>query len=62
MTSPAGRDTIARMDSPLAWDGLLNRRDLLRLGCLGVAGSLLPAPLRATPPRSDGTARSVILL
>ena len=50
------------MDSPLAWDGLLYRRDLLRLGCLGVAGSLLPAPLRATPPRSDGTARSVILL
>jgi hypothetical protein len=46
---------------PPAWHGLLHRRDLLRLGALGVAGSLLPgaAVARAAPaPR----AKSVIVL
>jgi Protein of unknown function (DUF1501) len=48
---------------PPAWEGLLNRRDVLRLGGLGVAGALLPAPLRAAPERRPGaTARSVIVL
>src|SRR5436309_227680 len=45
------------------WTGLLNRRDLLRVGCLGIAGSLVPAAVGATPARRpNATARSVILL
>src|SRR5262245_50212072 len=46
---------------PLAWDGLLGRRDLLRVGSLAVAGSLLPFADAATPSRA-GTAQSVIVL
>jgi hypothetical protein len=51
-----------------SWTGLLNRRDLLRFGSLGIAGTLLPVGLRqpATarqpPARPEATARSVILL
>lgn len=50
------------------WDGLMSRRDCLRVGGLGIAGALLPAGIRraaaepgqARPP--EATARSVILL
>src|SRR5262245_46881818 len=44
---------------------LFNRRDLLRVGSLGVAGSLLPSlagAKPATPTTRPGTARSVIVL
>src|SRR5262249_13025787 len=56
---------------PAAWDGLLSRRDLLRVGSLGVAGSLLPFEVpsaQAKPTTRCGTvsdratARSVIVL
>jgi hypothetical protein len=53
---------------PLAWHGFLSRRDLLRVGPLGVAASLLPtgfhaaAQARARADRPAATARSVILL
>lgn len=47
----------------LAWSGLLNRRDLLRAGWLGLAGTLLPAGVRAAPEqRPAARARSVLLL
>ena len=44
---------------PLSPLGLLNRRDLLRVASLSVAGSLLPAGYATTP---NGRARSVIVL
>jgi hypothetical protein len=47
---------------PPAWDGLLSRRDVLRVGSLAVAGSVLPfasAPARGVPPPR---ARSVVVL
>src|SRR5262245_56914973 len=52
---------------PVAWDGLLSRRDLLRIGPLGIAATLLPSGVSpaaaALPPRArSGRARSVILL
>jgi len=50
---------------PAAWDGLLSRRDLLRVGSLGVAGSLLPFDVPSAQGKStarQGTARSVIVL
>ena len=48
---------------PAQWTGLLHRRDLLRLGCVGIAGSLLPAGVQATSrPQPAARARSVILL
>src|SRR5438067_6326261 len=47
---------------PRAWNGLLNRRDLLRVGSLGLAATLVPAPAAATERRPAGKARSVILL
>src|SRR5947208_2234366 len=53
---------------PLAWNGFLNRRDLLRVGSLGVASSLLPPALqpaawaRSQAGRPAARARSVILL
>lgn len=43
-----------------AWDGLVSRRDLLRVAAVGAAGSLLPAAAPAAP--AGGTARSVIVL
>jgi hypothetical protein len=48
-------------DPVVEWTGLLSRRDLLRVGCVGIAGSLVPSPLRAVPQRR-ATARSVILV
>jgi hypothetical protein len=48
---------------PPAWDGLLTRRDLLRVGSVGVAATLLPDALTAAGHSpSPGTVRSVILL
>ncbi len=49
------------------WGGLLSRRDLLRVGGLGIAGALLPAEIgqvraKSSVPRPGATARSVILL
>ena len=43
------------------WTGLLSRRDLLRVGCVGIAGSLVPTVLRAAPERK-ASACSVILV
>src|SRR5436853_7271005 len=43
-----------------AWDRLINRRDLLRVGALGVAGSLLPAVHAAEP--HQGSAKAVVVL
>src|SRR5262245_43937425 len=43
-----------------ALTSLLSRRDLLRVGAMGVAGTLVPTPLRASP--AGGKANSVILL
>jgi hypothetical protein len=60
---------VNRASEPVSlpeWTGLLNRRDLLRVGWLGLAGSLVPAELqtvRAAPAeRRRATARSVILI
>ncbi len=53
---------------PGAWSGLLSRRDLLRVGSLGVAATLLPAGwtvpagAKAAGRKRAGTARSVIVL
>src|SRR5262245_28028389 len=51
---------------PSSWKGLLNRRDLLRVGSLGIAATLLPSgPAHVAPSttrQSPGSARSVILL
>src|SRR5438874_11780128 len=50
---------------PEGWDGLLGRRELLRVGSLAVAGSLLPlgaGTARARSAPRTGTARSVIVL
>lgn len=51
---------------PPAWDRFLHRRDLLRVGAVGVSASLLPDALRASPSK-DGSrlaarADSVIFL
>src|SRR5207247_82887 len=45
---------------PPAWDGLLGRRDLLRVGSLGVAATLFPAAFSgaAEAKRPAATARS----
>src|SRR5947207_1929700 len=57
----------SHLDCPLAWDGLLGRRDLLRVGSLGIAATLLPSlgqphaeAAKAREPAAR--ARSVILL
>src|SRR2546425_11066554 len=53
---------------PPAWDGLLGRRDLLRVGSLGLAATLLPAAFASARPTESASgeptaqARSVILL
>jgi hypothetical protein len=58
MTSQPGADGTP----PAAWDGLLSRRDLLRVGTVGVGAALLPgAAARATAVHRQ-PARSVILL
>src|SRR5260370_4396055 len=45
-----------------AWTGLLSRRDLLRVGSLSIAGSLLPGELCQAAAAPQGSARSVILI
>src|SRR5919204_4262821 len=57
---PAARDLAA-------WDALVGRRDLLRVGALGLAGTLLPsflpaAQAKARPAPGAGKARSVVVL
>jgi len=53
---------------PPAWDGFLSRRDLLRVGSIGVGATLLPeawvqpAPAKSAARKPTGRARSVILL
>src|SRR3954469_8959512 len=48
---------------PSAWNGLLSRRDLLRVGSLGIAGSLLPAvPGQSLTTHRSRKAKTVILL
>jgi hypothetical protein len=49
---------------PAAWNGFLSRRDLLRVGALGVAATALPTGFSAERPGapSRATARSVIFL
>ena len=49
------------MDLPTSWNGLLNRRDMLKIGSLGLAGALLPDALQADATRR-ASADSVILL
>src|SRR5436190_1454833 len=49
------------MDTPNSWNGLLHRRDMLKIGALGLAGSLLPDQLQAETTY-HATADSVILL
>src|SRR5258708_1983698 len=62
------RATSTASTPPSAWDGLLNRRDLLRVGSLGIAATLFPAvcaPHGAAKPHAasiPAKARSVILL
>lgn len=46
---------------PHAWNGFLSRRDVLRVGSLGVAASLLPNAV-AKPANSKTRAKSVIFL
>jgi len=49
----------------LAWNGLLSRRDLLRVGSLGLTASLLPLPAAGAGTAGkerSATARSVIIL
>ena len=45
----------------VAWNGLLHRRDLLKIGSLGLAATLLPEGVRATEQR-PASADSVIFL
>jgi hypothetical protein len=53
---------------PLAWQGLLSRRDVLRVGSLALAATALPplfaraAPASAPRRREEGKTRSVIVL
>lgn len=49
------------MQTHFAWEGLLRRRDVLRIGAVSIAGALVPTQVAAaasTPPRAD----SVIFL
>src|SRR3954453_6367618 len=52
------------MTPPRVWDGLIHRRDLLRVGAMAVGASLLPEPFvrGAEDGVGKGTAQSVILL
>ncbi len=47
--------------APFSWNGFLSRRDLLRVGSLGVAASLLPAAVRGVA-KTAAPAKSVIVL
>ncbi|MBI1832091.1 MAG: DUF1501 domain-containing protein, partial [Planctomycetes bacterium] len=49
------------MTMPNLWTGLLNRRDLLKIGSVGIAATLLPDGVRASPHR-HASADSIILL
>ncbi|MSQ92975.1 MAG: DUF1501 domain-containing protein [Gemmataceae bacterium] len=49
------------MDFPNSWNSLLRRRDMLKIGALGLAGSLLPDTLKADATHR-ASADSVILL
>lgn len=48
--------------APFAWDGWLERRDMLRIGALGIAGSLVPAQLSQARSTTTASADSVIFL
>jgi hypothetical protein len=48
-------------ETPRAWDGLLQRRDVLRVGAIGIAGSLLPDNAARAAPTA-ASADSVIFL
>jgi hypothetical protein len=64
----AGRRDARLTVAPAAWHGLLSRRDLLRVGSLGIAAAALPPLFRhaahgnPSAPSSASKARSVILL
>src|SRR6516225_1656784 len=49
------------MELPNSWHHLLARRDMLKIGALGLAATVLPDHLTATAPRRC-SADSVILL
>jgi hypothetical protein len=49
------------MNLPESWNGLLHRRDMLKIGSLGMAATLVPDTERRHPQR-HGSADSVILL
>jgi hypothetical protein len=53
--------TASPSPAPAAW-GPLSRRDLLRIGSVGLASTLLPCGTVQAAARPAGTARSVILL
>jgi hypothetical protein len=56
-------DRTAEQSEPLfSWNGLLNRRDLLRIGSLALAGSVLPDRGSADSVGTTARARSVIVL
>jgi hypothetical protein len=50
------------IDRPHPWNGLVTRRDLLRVASLGVAGTLLPGSASASAIHPAGRAKSVIVL
>ncbi len=62
------RKRPAHLTCPHAWDGLLGRRDLLRVGSLGIAATALPAlssslvHANLAAPARSAPAQSVILL
>src|SRR5947209_4675336 len=59
--SPAWRLLPMSTAPPIAWRGLLSRRDLLRVGSLGIASTFLPGTTAATK-KPQGHAKSVIVL
>src|SRR5438132_7219747 len=64
----AVHDCSSGLACPPAWAGLLSRRDLLRIGSLGVGASFLPgrwtsaAQGKASTSKKAGSARTVVLL
>src|SRR5437870_5225017 len=59
---PMGSQFPPSASLPRAWNGLLNRRDLLRVGSLGLAATLVPGSLASAERKTPAKARSVILL
>ena len=53
---------VSIASAPPAWSNFLSRRDMLRVGSLGLAGSLLPEAAASAGATSPHKARSVILL